>query len=155
MISSVTRGCKARGAWIFSVTMRYLAIDLGEKRTGLAVGDDTTGVANPLEVIHTTNHEYRLARIGQVAREYHPDALVIGLPLHINGTESPACRKVRGVGEQLARRLGLSVHLVDERHSSYGAELQMHRSGLTYKGKKSRRDAVAAAVILRTFFDTK
>lgn len=131
--------------------MRYLAIDLGDKRTGLAVGDDTTGIASPVGVIQTTSGEDRLDRIGRAVQEYEPDALVIGLPLNMDGTEGSACQGARALGEQLAKRFGLEAHLIDERLSSYGADLQMQRSGLTHKGKKSRRDAMAAAVILRTF----
>jgi len=133
--------------------MRYLAIDPGSKRTGLAVGDDTTGVATPVGVIKAGSDQERLRLIGEAIGSHEPDALVLGLPLNLDGTESPGSREARAMGVALERVYGLAVHLVDERLSSYAADEQMSQSGLTHKGKKRRRDALAAAVILRTFLE--
>jgi len=133
--------------------MRYLSIDLGEKRTGLAIGDDRTRIASPLTVIETRNKTHRLARIEETAQEYHPDAVVVGLPLNMDGTEGPAARKTRAFADEVAKRLRLPTHLVDERLSTYAADEQLSQTGLTHKAKKSRRDALAAAQILRTFWE--
>lgn len=131
--------------------MRYLCVDLGEKRTGLAVGDDVTGIVSPLEVIQTAAPNERDRAIDRAIDEHGPDALVVGLPLNMDGTEGPPAKKVRAFGGALGRRCGLKVHYADERLSSAAADEQMARSGLTRKGKKQRRDAVAAAAILRGF----
>jgi len=135
--------------------MRYLAIDLGDKRTGLAVGDDATRIPSPLTVIETGNHDERLRRIGLAIREHHPDALVVGLPLDMAGTEGTPARHARVFADQLSQRFGLKTHLVDERLSSYAADQQMNGSGLTRKRKRARRDALAAAVILQAFFESQ
>ena len=134
--------------------MRYLAIDLGEKRTGLAVGDDESGIATPIDVVLARDEEHRLGLIGQAIAEHQPDALVVGLPLNMDGSDGPGTLKSRRLADQLSRRFGLTAHLVDERLSSYGADQQMSGIGLTRKAKRSRRDALAAAVILRTFFES-
>lgn len=135
--------------------MRYLAIDLGDKRTGLAVGDDVTRIVSPLEVITTASSDERLRRIGLAVDEHGPDALVVGLPLNMDGTEGPAAKKVRAVMKQLQQRFKLRVHATDERLSSAAADTQMERTGLTHKGKKERRDALAAANILRSFLESR
>ena len=133
--------------------MRYLAIDLGDKRTGLAVGDDVTRIAGPVEVIETSSERERLALLVQAVEQHGPDALVVGLPLNMDGTEGAAAAKCRAVGDRLAEQCGLTVHLVDERLSSDHAEGKLDRTGLTHGQKKSRRDALAAATILQDFLD--
>lgn len=131
--------------------MRYLAIDLGDKRTGLAVGDDATGIVTPLDVIVTGSAPERLRLVQRAVDDQGPDELVVGLPLNMDGSEGPAAKKVRGFALDLSTRCGLAVRFVDERLTSVVADEQMARSGLTHKGKKRRRDALAAAVILRAF----
>ena len=131
--------------------MRYLAIDLGARRTGLAVGDDVTGMAWPLEVIQTASPEELLRRIGQAVESHGTDALVLGLPLNMDGTEGPAAAQARAFAQQLHERFGLLVHLVDERLTSAAAQEQLARTGLTHRQKRKRHDALAAAAILRDF----
>ena len=133
--------------------MRYLAIDFGDKRTGLAVGDDVTRIAGPVDVIQTGTPEQYLTRLAEAVDRHGADALVVGLPLNMDGTEGAAAKKYRAFAQQLAERCGLPVHLVDERLSSDHAEGKLDRSGLTHGQKKSRRDALAAATILQDFFD--
>ena len=133
--------------------MRYLAIDLGDKRTGLALGDDVTRIAGPVEVIETSSQRERLARLVQAVDRHGVDALVVGLPVNMDGTEGAAAKKCRAVASKLAEQCHLPAHLVDERLSSDHAEGKLNRSGLTHGQKKSRRDALAAATILQDFFD--
>lgn len=133
--------------------MRYLAIDPGDKRTGLAVGDDDTKIASPLSVITTTSKQQRLVAIGQAIQDHDPEALVLGLPLNMNGSEGPAAQKARFMAAELAQHFDLPIHLIDERLTSDEADQKMARSGLTHKGKKRRRDAMAAAAILLRFLE--
>lgn len=135
--------------------MRYLAIDPGDKRTGLAVGDDQTRIASPAGLIETSNLEERLRQIGQAIEKHSPDALVVGLPLNMDGTEGDAARKARALAEQITQRFRLPVHLVDERLSSHVAEDQLREIAVTRKHKKLRRDALAAATILRDFLNSQ
>ncbi len=135
----------------YNVPMRYLAIDLGEKRTGLAVGDDVTGIASPVDVIQTSGVEERFSQLARAIDEHGPDALVVGSPLNMDGSDSPGVTKAKAFAEELGKRSGLPVHLFDERLTSVEADEQMAQSGLTYGQKKARRDALAAAVILRGF----
>ena len=132
--------------------MLYLAIDLGQKRTGLAVGTDVTRQAQPLRVVEVSDDQHRLNAIGQAIEEYGPAALVLGLPLNMDASEGPMARQARRFAGLLAERFGLPVYLVDERLSSEAADSAMSQSGLTHAQKQSRRDALAAATILRDFF---
>ncbi len=133
--------------------MRYLCIDPGDKRTGFALGDNITRIATPLDVITTSSDEQRLASILRVIEENDPGELVLGLPLNMDGSEGPQAIKMRTLAKQIADRSGLEVHLFDERLTSYAAEAQLSELDLTRGGKKQRRDALAAAIILRDFLD--
>ena len=135
--------------------MRYLAIDLGGKRTGLAVGDDETGVVTPMRVVELPRGEALLAAIVAAIEAQAPDEYVLGLPLNMDGTEGAAVKVVREFGETLGERTGRPVHYQDERLTSYAADQQMARSGKTHKQKKRIRDPLAAAEILRDFLGTE
>ena len=134
--------------------MRYLGIDLGDKRTGVAVGDSVTGIATPLDVIETGSADERLARLRGVIEREGPDELVVGWPLNMDGSVGPSAEKCKAFADQLAELTRLPVRLHDERLTSAEADEQMAMTGLTHKQKKARRDALAAAAILRGFFET-
>ncbi len=135
--------------------MRFLAIDLGDKRTGLAIGDDETRVAAPLTVIELPRGDALIDAIADSIKDHGPDEIVIGLPLNMDGTEGPQAKLVREFGEQLHQYCGLEVHYHDERLTSFAADQQMAGSGRTHKQKKRLRDALAAAEILRDFLDAR
>ncbi len=135
--------------------MRFLCIDLGEKRTGLALGDALTRMAGPLDVI-----ELPLARndgaavieqIALAAKEADACALVIGLPLNMDGTEGPRSKRTRVLAARIAATTSLPIHFQDERLSTVRADWTMARTGLTRGQKKAKRDALAAAAILTDF----
>ncbi|MGA1043789.1 MAG: Holliday junction resolvase RuvX [Phycisphaerales bacterium] len=127
--------------------MRYLAVDLGGKRTGLAVGDDLTRIASPVDVLEIPPGPRLVEAILRAIAEHGPDALVIGLPLNMDGSEGEAAKQVRAFGDLLAKAASLPIEFHDERLTSRAAELDL--AGLyTRKGKKRRLDAVAAARIL-------
>ena len=133
--------------------MRVLAIDLGDKRTGLAIGDDETNLASPLTVIEVARGDALIDAIGNSIKDHAPDAIVLGLPLNMDGTEGPQAKLAREFGQQQQLRCGLDVHYHDERLTSFAADQQMAGTGRTHKQKKRLRDALAAAEILRDFLD--
>lgn len=139
--------------------MRYLAIDLGEKRTGLALGDRETGLVSALEVIECAlSADAGKALVERIARAIgnhlgdSAGTLVIGLPLNMDGSEGAQAKKVRAFGELLAARTSRAVVYHDERLTSVEADWSMARSGMTRGQKKEKRDALAAAAILRDYF---
>jgi putative Holliday junction resolvase len=148
--------------------VRYLAIDLGDKRTGLALGDSITRLATPVRVIgvpvRVRDGEELLETLAKAVEELlgtggktglstADGELVVGLPLNMDGTEGPRVRIVRAFAERLRVMTGRVVHFADERLSSADADWSLAKSGFTHKQKKERRDAIAAAGILEEFLN--
>lgn len=139
--------------------MRYLCIDLGDRRTGLALGDAHTKIASPIGVVEVAiaerGGEALLGALARAAGEHlgARDAIVFGLPLNMDGTEGAGAKKVREFAARLASLVGLGVHFQDERLTSADADWSMSRSGMTRGEKKQRRDALAASAILRDFLE--
>ncbi len=138
--------------------MRFLAVDLGDKRTGLATGDSITRLAGPLDVIEipltaADQGERLLDAIAKVIDADRPAAIVIGLPFNMDGTEGPAARKVRDFAARLMQRTSVPIHFQDERLTTREADWTMAQSGLTHAQKKARRDALAAAAILQDYLN--
>ena len=131
--------------------MRYLAIDYGNKRTGLAICDRNETITSPLAVIQGQKHI--LARIAEIAAAENVDAIVLGLPLNMDDSEGPQAKLVRSFAAKLTRRLGIPVHFQDERLSTFGAAEKLAGAELTRKKTKRRIDAVAAAQILEAFLE--
>ena len=144
--------------------MRYICIDLGDKRTGLAAGDSITRLATPLAVLEVSISERAgealldaIARaIGEQISAHSQAELVIGLPLNMDGTEGPRSKLVRDFAARLHKKLvpPRAIHFQDERLTSADADWQMARSGMTHKQKKQHRDALAAAAILSDYLKT-
>ncbi len=136
--------------------MRLLGIDYGEKRVGLALSDPTGTIATPLATLRRRAGKRPPFRaIQEVVEEHGARAIVLGLPLALDGSETEWCAEVRDVGGELGRRTGLPVHYVDERLTSVRAERVVRSLGLprTEREKKERVDAGAAAFILQAWLD--
>jgi len=137
--------------------VRYLGIDLGGKRTGLALGDDETGIASAYKVIEEPLEpgDRLFEALRRVVEQEKPDALVFGLPLNMeDGSEGDAAKRVRAFAARVdAACGGVGILFHDERLTSAEADWSMSGSGLTHKQKKARRDAVAAAGMLRGFLE--
>ena len=139
--------------------MRYLAIDLGDKRTGFAAGDDVVGLVQPLSVVEAHTRPLQLRAALRAIDEYGPDRIVLGLPFNMDGTEGPRAKLVREFAAELEKafradrgphaRFSLDFH--DERLSSFDAEERLKRTGRTHGEKKALRDALAACAILEDF----
>ena len=142
-------------AGVTITAMRYLAIDLGDKRTGLAMGDDLTRQAGPVDVIHASDPGQLLRAIRAAIEEHGPDALVVGVPYNIDGSTGSQAKKALALVALLEQATGLPVHPMDERLTTFQADDMLKQSGLTHKQKKERRDAIAAAAILRDFLASR
>ncbi len=133
--------------------MRYLGIDLGRARIGLALADDVLRSARPLGAVERRNESADLGAIGELAREYEVTRAVVGLPLNMDGTEGPSARLARAFAPRLSEALGVPVELFDERLSTFEAEDRLRARGVSAREMKSRVDAEAAAVILQGWLD--
>lgn len=133
--------------------MRYLGVDLGRTRIGLALADDVLRSARPLRTIERRAEPDVLAAIAAVAREWEVSRAVVGLPINMDGTEGPAARHARAFAAGLAAALGVPTELFDERLSTFEAEARLRERGFSAKDRRSRVDAEAAAVILQGWLD--
>ena len=133
--------------------MRYLALDLGDRRIGVAVSDTLGIVARPLEVYLRRSRVEDAEHVRALVRDHKVDALIIGLPLNMDGSEGSQAHWVRDYVEELSGAIGLPTHLWDERLSTNDAKAIMRSQGKT--PDKEWVDAVAAAVILQSYLDAQ
>ncbi|GGY08572.1 Holliday junction resolvase RuvX [Paludibacterium paludis] len=130
-----------------------LAFDFGERRIGIAIGEPLVGVASPLATIDREINDERFAAIASLIEQWRPAHLVVGLPVHADGTEHDMTRLARRFAQRLKGRFGLPVWLVDERHTSLLAESMLKEAGVRGRKQKPMLDQVAAQAILQTWFD--
>ncbi|MDR0528477.1 MAG: Holliday junction resolvase RuvX [Zoogloeaceae bacterium] len=130
-----------------------LAFDFGEKRTGVAVGETALKQAHPLAVIQANDDTARIKAIDRLIAEWRPERLVVGLPTHVDGTPHAMSARVRAFSESLRARFSLPVVEADERLTSRDAQSRLLEVGRTTRTMKPILDAVAAQLILQTWFD--
>jgi len=121
-----------------------LGFDYGHKRIGVAVGQPLTGSATPLTTISAHDGKPDWPAIGRLITEWKPDALVVGIPYHMDGSEQDMSGAAQRFCRQLEGRYGLPVHHAEERLSSYVVE-----AGLSAGAKQTAIDPLSAQVILQ------
>jgi putative Holliday junction resolvase len=134
-------------------TGTVLAFDFGTKRIGVAVGDFETRLAHPLAVIAGVENRARFATIGRLVAEWRPAQLLVGFPVHADGTEHPVGKLARRFAQRLHGRFGIPTELVDERLTSREAEGLLRAAGARGARLKAGLDPVAAQRILEAFFE--
>lgn len=130
-----------------------LAFDFGTQRIGVAVGELMLRSARPLTTIAAEANDVRFAAIAKLIAEWQPRALVVGLPLSLDGQETEMTARCRRFAHQLEGRYRLPVSLVDERLSSASADEHLQQSGQGWRARKTALDAEAAAIILQSYFE--
>ena len=133
---------------------RYLALDVGSKRIGVAVSDELGLTAQPvltLERRRNTREDLRsLARLG---RRFGVAGIVVGNPLHLSGEASPRSTKTQAFAEDLGQLTGLPIHLWDERLTTQDAHQILYEAGHPRQEHQRMVDQVAATLILQSFLD--
>ncbi len=133
--------------------MKYLGIDYGTKRTGLAVSDPEGRMAFPrCTLVMTTREAFFVELLALIERE-GIEAVVVGLPLHTDGTPQLMTRQAMNFVDRLKRRTSLPVYWMEEVLSSYEAEDDLRAAGRTGPGVRSILDQQAAVRILQSFLD--
>lgn len=130
--------------------MRLLAIDLGDRRIGLAISDPTGTIASP--VGHLTRRLGKRPPVGEIldrARELEAEGFVVGLPLDEAGEETERSSEARRIADLLGQRSGLPVRLVDERFTTAAAQRAIREMGGSTRRRKGDVDALAATVLLQ------
>ena len=142
--------------------MRFLGIDYGAKRVGLALSDHAATLARPWQQVPAGGSPANAARaVAQVVADMRAsddgdiDGLVIGLPRRLNGDDTDQTAAVRRFAEDLARATTLPVHLQDERLTSVEAESRLAVRERDWRKRKAVLDAESAAVLLQDFLDSR
>jgi putative Holliday junction resolvase len=132
---------------------RVLALDVGDRRIGVAVSDESGTIASPLATVARGRED--LAAIGRLVTERQISRLVVGLPTGLSGREGPQATKVRAFAAELAAVLGpdLPIEFWDERLTTTIAERSLIEAGTSRARRRERIDAVAAAVILQGYLE--
>lgn len=133
-----------------AVSMRSLALDLGDRRIGVALSDGTGTLARPLEVFARSSRAADFTHIGELVTHHEATHLVVGLPLNMDGTEGSQAAWARDYGQALAQAIQLPVTFWDERLTSVEAEDMLRAQG---RHRKRPIDAIAAAIILQSYLD--
>jgi putative holliday junction resolvase len=136
---------------------RFLGVDYGERRVGIAVSDPTATIASPLVVLtRRPGKRPPVQAVADLVAEHDVAGIVVGLPLTLAGDESDWTREVREFGRKLADRTGRGVSFADERLTSVMAERAVRSLGLKKHAReqKQRVDAAAAVIILQAFLDS-
>lgn len=132
---------------------RILAIDFGLRRVGAAISDPSRTIASPLEVYERKNSALDARHYRDLADEQRVERIVVGLPLHTGGGESELSRQARAFARWLTEITGRPVVLADERYTTRQAEEILQAQGVRGKGRKARRDMLAAQILLQAHLD--
>jgi putative Holliday junction resolvase len=151
-----------RVAESLSPTGVILAIDYGRKRLGLALSDALGVTSQPFATWNRTNRRRDLARLRELVKKHGVRRIVVGLPLHLDGTPSEMSEEATGFATRVEKALGVRVELVDERLTSWEAGQSLKeadslprrgRAPASPRKRKTTLDDLAAAVILRDYLD--
>ena len=140
--------------------MRVIGIDLGAKRIGIAISDDTATVARPVKTIERGTSddaavELLRATIDDLSADDPISCVVIGLPTRLDGSDNDQTPRVKKIVQLLAEKVRMPVVMQDERLSSHEAEQRLSLHEKSWRRRKARLDAVAAAVILQDYLDNR
>jgi putative holliday junction resolvase len=134
--------------------VRYLALDVGTKRIGVAVSDELGHTAQPVMTLEVRrNRREDLRSIARLARKFGVAGIVVGNPLHLSGEVSTRAEKVQAFAAELGELTGLPIHLWDERLTTEEAHRILYEAGHARQEHAKVVDQVAATLILQSFLD--
>ena len=136
-----------------AIPQRVLGFDYGTRQIGVAVGQTLTGNARPLRELRARDGVPDWEQIAALLREWEPDALVVGLPLNMDGTTSEMSARAQKFARRLHGRFQLPVHCIDERLSTFEAKQTLRESGRRTPAsyRDNPVDSLAAALLLETW----
>ena len=132
---------------------RALALDLGEKRIGVAVSDPLNIIAQAVGTIQRKDIKSDLKKIADFVKEYRADKLVIGLPLNMNGTKGKSAKLAIDFVETVKKEIQIDVEMIDERLTSAQGERIFLEADMSREKRKKNIDKIAAQLILQSYLD--
>ena len=133
--------------------MRVLGLDIGDRRIGVAISDETGAVAQGRGVFLRRGEDQDLSYFADLCRRERVGVIVVGLPLNMDGSEGKQAAKVRAFAAALAERTGLPVEFLDERLTTAEADRVLKEAGLRERKRRKVRDELAAVLILQAWLD--
>ncbi len=135
--------------------MRYLALDIGERRIGVAASDASGAVAFPVCVLPADEVLSGARTFRRVLEDHEPDVLVCGRPRTMAGDDGPQAERVMAQARDIARACGLPLEFADERLSSAEAKRILRAQGMDERSMRGKVDMVAASLFLQAFLDAR
>jgi putative Holliday junction resolvase len=132
---------------------RFLGVDFGTVRVGLAVGDEAGTIASPLMTYVRRGRNVDATFFRHIVAEQDVGRIIVGLPVHLSGREGKKSVEARTFGRWLIETTGIEVVYWDERFTTVEAESALWAAGLTHKRRKAKRDRVAAQMMLQSYLD--
>ncbi len=132
-----------------------MALDVGERRIGVALSDPLGLLARPLTTITRTSEQDDIEAVLRLAREHGAEEVLVGMPISLSGRRGPQARRTAQFIHSLKARSELPVKSQDERFSSVEAERLLRESGIEPSRQKALLDAAAAAVVLQSYLDSR
>ncbi len=133
--------------------MQVLALDIGQKRIGIASGSTAGKVATPVKILPTSDVMGNARTWRMVLEDYEPDLLVCGCPKSMSGAKGQQAQRVMAAAQKIAAAAGLPVEFVDERLSSSEAKRYLREQGMSERDMRGKVDAVAASLFLATWLE--
>jgi len=134
---------------------RWLGIDYGEKRVGIAISDPMEVVSTPLETIDNTSRDRCVARIAELVRDREIGGIVVGLPLHMNGTEGERVHRTQAFVLSLKGSVSVPIEWWDERMTTAAVNRMLIQAGTRRERRKEVVDKLAAQQILQAFLEAR
>lgn len=135
--------------------MRILALDIGEKRVGIAVSDPDEHIASPVAVLPAGEVRSGARPFRALVEDWEPELLLCGLPISLSGEEGPQAKRVRAFAADVAELLELPYEFADERLSSSEAKRSLREKGLSEKAMRGKVDMIAASLFLQAWLDAR
>ena len=135
--------------------MKFLGIDLGEKRIGLSISDELGITAQGLPTISSTNEEENFKKIKIILNQYNIERIILGLPKNMNGTLGKQAEKVLSFAQKIKENYQIPIEFEDERLSTLKAEKMLIQADQSRKKRKKNIDKISAIIILQTYLDRR
>ena len=135
--------------------MRYLCLDIGDRRIGVAMSDPSGILASPLTIIERNDDRAAIEAIISIVKESEVGGVIIGLPRSLNGSLGTQAQKVTGFTDKLRAALSIPVDFRDERLSTVSARRGMKETMSKKARRETKDDAIAAAIILQNYLEER
>jgi len=134
---------------------RIIGIDIGERRIGMAISDESQTMARGIEAIDVKGKAECVLKIKDIAEKFNACEAIVGLPLNMNGSKGPQAKKAIVFINSLKEKLSIPVTAFDERLTTKQGERILIEADMSRKKRKTKIDSLAAQIMLQSYLDSK